>query len=102
MAGGVFNSGATVSLGPGNALTNAGTLSPGGVGVIQTTALSGNLVQSATGIFLTDINIAGATSDRINVSGTANLAGAVQLQVSNLTFAPWQQTIALGGGRHHQ
>jgi uncharacterized protein with beta-barrel porin domain len=98
MAGGVFNSGATVSLGPGNTLTNAGTLSPGGVGVIQTTALSGNLVQSATGIFLTDVNIAGATSDRINLSGTAKLAGSVQLQVSNLTFAPWQQTVLSAAG----
>jgi uncharacterized protein with beta-barrel porin domain len=98
MAGGVFNSGATVSLGPGNTLTNAGALLPGGAGVIQTTALSGNLVQTTTGIFLTDINIAGATSDRINVSGTAKLAGAVQLQVSNLTFAPWQQTILSAAG----
>jgi uncharacterized protein with beta-barrel porin domain len=99
MAGGVFNSGATVNLGAGNTLTNAGTLSPGGAGVIQTTALTGNLVQSATGRLLTDINVAGGPSDRINVSGTANLAGAVQLQVSNLSFAPWQATVlsATGG-----
>jgi uncharacterized protein with beta-barrel porin domain len=98
MAGGLFNSGATVNLGAGNTLTNAGTLSPGGAGVIGTTALTGNLVQTGTGIFLTDINIAGAASDRINVSGTANLAGAVQLQVSNLTFAPWQQTVLSAAG----
>ncbi|HEY0909934.1 MAG TPA: autotransporter domain-containing protein, partial [Bradyrhizobium sp.] len=98
MAGGLFNSGATVNLGAGNVLTNAGTLSPGGAGVIQTTALSGNLVQTATGRLLVDINVAGATSDRINVSGTANLAGAVQLQVSNPTFAPWQQTIVSATG----
>jgi uncharacterized protein with beta-barrel porin domain len=95
MAGGVFNSGATVDLGAGNTLTNAGTLSPGGAGAIQTTALTGNLVQTATGILFTDINIAGATSDRINVSGTANLAGTVQ---QNLTFAPWQQTILSAAG----
>jgi uncharacterized protein with beta-barrel porin domain len=99
MAGGVFNPGATVNLGAGNVLTNAGTLSPGGAGVIQTTALTGNLVQSATGRLLTDINIVGGTSDRVNASGTANLAGAVQIQVSNVTFAPWQQTVlsATGG-----
>ena len=99
MTGGVFNPGATVNLGAGNALTNAGTLSPGGSGVIQTTALTGNLVQTATGRLLTDVNISGGTSDRINVSGTANLAGAVQLQVSNLSFAPWQATVlsATGG-----
>jgi uncharacterized protein with beta-barrel porin domain len=98
MAGGFFNSGTTVNLGAANTLTNAGTLSPGGAGVIQTTALTGNLMQTATGRLLTDINIAGNTSDRINVSGTANLAGAVQLQVSNLTFAPWQQTILSAAG----
>ena len=98
MAGGLFNAGATVDLGAGNVLTNAGTLSPGGAGVIQTTTLTGNLVQSTTGRLVTDINIAGATSDRINVSGTANLAGTVQLQVSNLTFAPWQQTIVSAAG----
>jgi uncharacterized protein with beta-barrel porin domain len=98
MTGGLFNSGATVNLGSGNTLTNAGTLSPGGAGVIQTTALTGNLVQTGTGIFLADINIAGAASDRINVSGTANLAGSVQLQLSNLTFAPWQQTILSAAG----
>ena len=98
MAGGVFNSGATVNLGAGNALTNAGTLSPGGAGVIQTTALSGNLVQTVTGRLFTDINLAGATSDRVNVSGTANLAGAVQVQVVNPAFGAFQQTIVSAAG----
>ena len=95
MAGGFFDSGAIVNL---NTLTNAGTLSPGGAGVIQTTALTGNLVQTATGRLLTDINIAGATSDRINVSGTANLAGAVQVQVLNPTLGSWQQTVLSAAG----
>ena len=98
MAGGVFNAGATVDLGAGNTLTNAGTLSPGGAGVIQTTALSGNLVQTATGRLFTDINLAGATSDRVNVSGTANLAGAVQVQVLNPAFGAFQQTIVSAAG----
>ena len=98
MAGGFFNSGATVDLGAGNMLTNAGTLSPGGAGVIQTTALTGNLVQTATGRLFTDINIAGATSDRVNVSGTANLAGAVQVQVLNPALGAFQQTIVSAAG----
>jgi uncharacterized protein with beta-barrel porin domain len=99
MAGGLFNAGATVNLGAGNTLTNAGTLSPGGAGVIQTTALTGNLVQTATGRLLADLNIAGASSDRVNVSGTANLAGAVQLRVVNPALGAFQQTIlsATGG-----
>jgi uncharacterized protein with beta-barrel porin domain len=98
MAGGLFNPGASVDLG-GGSLTNAGTLSPGGAGTIQTTALTGNLTQAATGILLADINIAGATSDRFNVSGTANLAGSVHVQLSNATLGAWQQTVlsATGG-----
>jgi len=71
MAGGFFNAGTTVDLGAGNVLTNAGTLSPGGAGVIQTTALTGDLVQGASGKLLTDFNIASNTADRINISGTA-------------------------------
>jgi uncharacterized protein with beta-barrel porin domain len=98
MTGGIFNAGATVNLGAGNVLTNAGTLSPGGAGVIQTTALTGNLVQSATGRLFSDIDIAGATSDRVNVSGTANLAGGVQIQVSNVMLGPWQQTVLSAAG----
>jgi uncharacterized protein with beta-barrel porin domain len=98
MAGGLFNAGATVNLGAGNVLTNAGTLSPGGAGAIQTTALTGNLVQTSTGRLLTDINIAAATSDRVNVSGTANLAGAVQVQVLNPILGPWQQTVLSAAG----
>jgi uncharacterized protein with beta-barrel porin domain len=99
MAGGLFNAGATVNLGAGNVLTNAGTLSPGGAGVIQTTALTGNMAQTATGRLFTDINIAGGTSDRINVSGTAALSGAVQVQVQSPILGPWQQTVlsAVGG-----
>jgi uncharacterized protein with beta-barrel porin domain len=98
MAGGAFNSGATVNLGAGNTLTNAGTLSPGGAGVMQTTALTGNLVQTAAGRLVVDVNAANSASDRINVSGTANLAGGVQLQVSNLTFTPWQATVLSAAG----
>ena len=98
LAGGFFNSGATVDLGAGNVLSNAGPLSPGGAGVIQTTALSGNLAQTATGRLFTDINIAGNTSDRINVSGTANLAGAVQVQVLNPALGAFQQTILSAAG----
>lgn len=75
-AGGVFNTSATAAIGAGNTLTNAGDLSPGGVGALQTTALTGNLVQTGTGTFT--VNLSGAASDRINVSaGTATLEGTV-------------------------
>jgi uncharacterized protein with beta-barrel porin domain len=97
-AGGLFNAGVTVNLGAGNALTNAGTLSPGGAGAIQTTALTGNLTQTTTGRLAVDFNIAAATLDRINLSGTANLAGSVQLQASNPQLGAFQQTFLSAAG----
>jgi uncharacterized protein with beta-barrel porin domain len=96
--GGLFNTGAIVDLGAGNTLANAGTLSPGGAGLIQTTTLNGNLTQSATGILFADINLAGATSDLVNVSGAANLSGAVQVHVLNPQLGAFQQTILSAAG----
>ena len=87
----MFNAGATVNLGAGNTLTNQGTLAPGGSGTIQTTALTGNLVQSGTGTFAVDLNLAGATADRLNVTGSANLAGTVGVSVTTLPGALTQQ-----------
>src|ERR1700677_137271 len=82
----------------GNTLTNAGTLSPGGAGVIQATALTGNLVQTATGRLLTHINLAGGASGRVDVSGTAHLAGAGQVQLVNPVLGAYQQTILSAAG----
>ncbi len=89
-----FNPGGTVNLGTGNTLTNAGFLSPGQVGTVQTTALTGNLVQTGAGAFIVDIDEAGAGADRINVSGTANFAGLVAVNVINLTSASGSVVIA--------
>jgi uncharacterized protein with beta-barrel porin domain len=99
MAGGLFSAGTSVNLGAGNTLTNAGTLAPGGAGTVLTTALTGNLVQTTTGRLAVDFNMAGGSADRLNVSGTANLAGAVQLQVSTPKLGAFQQTVlsATGG-----
>jgi uncharacterized protein with beta-barrel porin domain len=98
MAGGLFNSGASVSLGESNTLTNAGTLSPGGAGTILTTALTGNLVQTTTGRLAIDFNMAGGSADRVNVSGSANLAGTVQLHLSNPQLGAFQQTVVSAAG----
>ena len=90
---GIVVNGGTVSGGSGagagvsfvggatNTLTNAGTLSPGGSGPIQTTALTGNLVQTGAGRVAVDLNMATGAADRLNVTGTANLAGTVVLNV---------------------
>ena len=72
--GATFNAGPVVVLGAANTLTNAGTLAPGGVGVIQTTALTGHFVHSGSGAFSIDANAAGH-ADRLTGSGTATLNG---------------------------
>lgn len=103
LAGGVFNSGATVDLGAGNTLTNSGTLAPGGAGTVQTTTLTGNFVQSASGTFAVDVNAASATADRLNVSGTAQLAGAVVPRFLNMSATQQAFTIvsATGGATNN-
>jgi outer membrane autotransporter protein len=73
--GATLNPGAMVKLGAGNTLNNSGDLSPGGKGVIQTTTLTGNLVQTSSGKLTVDVDPAAGRADRINVSGTARLAG---------------------------
>lgn len=83
-AGGVFDTLGTVIVGAGNALTNAGTVSPGGAGTIQMTALTGNFAQTADGVFAVDVDAGAVGADRLDVTGTATLAGSVALDFSNL------------------
>lgn len=82
-SGGLFNTGTTAFIGDGNLLHNAGTLSPGGAGKVRTTALTGNMVQTSGGSFAVDLNLGNATTDRVNVSGTAKLDGTVKVAVQN-------------------
>lgn len=91
-SGSLFQPGPIANLRATGVLTNAGTLAPGGVGAAPiTTALTGSLVQTASGTYAVDVTNAGA--DRINVSGTANLAGSVLPTVTPLTSARQQFTI---------
>ena len=83
LSGGVFNSGAIVNLGAGNALINTGVLSPGGTGLIQTTTLTGNLVQGSAGKLLIDFDQATNKTDRLNVTGSATLGGQVVVNLAN-------------------
>ena len=96
--GGVLNSGATLSVGAGNSLNNAGTLSPGGSGTVQTTALTGNLVQTGAGKFLVDVDPSAGTGDRFTASGTAGLAGTVQANVVNTARGNRSVTILTAAG----
>jgi len=56
----------------------AGVFSPGTMGTTGTLAIDGNLVMSSGTTFLVDIG-AGSTSDRLAVSGIANVGGIVNL-----------------------
>ena len=83
-SGGVFNMGSFVYLGDGNNLTNAGTLSPGGDSTVSTTKVTGNLIQTSSGKMRIDVDGIGTdSSDRIEVTGTADLAGQVDVTVLN-------------------
>ena len=71
-AGAVLLSGAEIDLGSTGTFYNAGTIAPGDVGTLQTTALTGNFVQNGNAVWYDDITPQ-FTSDRLNISGTANL-----------------------------
>ncbi len=96
--GGLFNSGNRVFLGAGETLLNMGTLSPGGGGAVQTTALTGNLEQTSKGQLATDLNLGAATNDRVNVTGTAKLDGTVKVAVQNPALLTQQFTILSAAG----
>ncbi len=80
---GIFISGSTVNLGPLGLLTNEGLLSPGGLGNVFTTNVTGSFVQTYSGVYDLDLQFLDQTSDRINMSGTANVAGAVSINILN-------------------
>ncbi len=95
---GVLNAGASVRIGAGSLLNNAGTLSPGGAGTVETTEMVGNLVQTESGVFEVDVDEANATADRINVSGTADLAGTVRVQAIGDVTGPQSNIILSAAG----
>lgn len=83
LEGGIFVAGTAVNLGSGNVLTNAGTLALGASGT-QTTALTGNFVQTATGTYNVTADWTTGAASRLDVSGTAALGGRVA--VNPLSF----------------
>jgi outer membrane autotransporter protein len=88
LQGGMFDTGAAVVLGAGNTLTNAGVLAPGGYYHLAATAITGNLVQTATGTTGVDLDIRSVATDRITVSGTASLSGRVLANLTDPLTAP--------------
>ncbi len=96
--GAIFNAGGIVNLGAGNLFSNSGTLSPGASGTVQTTAITGTLVQNGGGIFLVDVDPGTGTGDLVTVTETAALAGNVQAHVINPAFGDQSITILSAAG----
>ena len=96
-AGGTLNTGAVVRLGAAGSLTNAGTLNIGGTGRIATTAVAGNLAQTATGRLVVDTDHHAGTADRLDVQGTASLGGLVEVHAANINNRAVTILTATGG-----
>jgi hypothetical protein len=92
-AGASFESGTTVRLGTDKLLTNDGLLSPGGSGKLLGTAVTGRLAQGSSGTLLVDVDAMTQTADLVSVTGNANLAGRVRLEVQRP--APVQQRVVI-------
>ena len=88
-AGAAFNAGPIVALGTGassGTLTNRGTLSPAGAGVVGVTALTGNLGQP-DGTLAIDLDRKSQRADRLDVSGSASFGGRLVLSEMNAAAA---------------
>ncbi|MFN3547319.1 MAG: autotransporter domain-containing protein [Mesorhizobium sp.] len=96
-SGALFNMGSTVNIGADSALTNSGTLSPGGVGNVATTTLTGVLVNEATGTLLFDVDMDNSLADRIDVTNSASLDGDLRLNFVSANGTPDTYTIITTG-----
>lgn len=82
----------------GTTILGAGaTLSPGSSdGTIRTLSVAGNLTFNAASNFLVDVGT--STNDRVNVTGTANLAGTLTASALLGSYSPGQYTVLNAGG----
>jgi uncharacterized protein YhjY with autotransporter beta-barrel domain len=79
---GTFVTGASVV----GTLDNNGLLNPGGTGTFQTTQVTGNFTQGANGKLAADVDFGEKHADLVSISGTAALAGTVE--VNAITLLP--------------
>jgi Autotransporter beta-domain len=97
-AGARFYSASIINLNGGQ-LWNAGLLSPGGPGFIQSSNLNGSLVQTASGSYGVDLELKGPTSDFVHATGTAVLDGKVlPTIIANPASGKHQVTILTADG----
>ncbi len=72
---------------PSSLLTNEGELSVGGRDRTFATTMTGNLLQTDTATLLSDIDVGSNTSDVLVLSGFADIAGTVDVNVVNAGMA---------------
>jgi hypothetical protein len=89
---GTFNSGPTVVA---QTLTNNGLLAVGGTGVVGTTDLTGNFGQGAAGTLGVAINSLTRQASLLEVSGTAEIAGAIA--PTPIALLPGASTVVTAG-----
>ncbi|WP_260583342.1 autotransporter-associated beta strand repeat-containing protein [Sphingopyxis sp. PET50] len=77
-----------------------GTLSPGGDGTIGTLTVNGNLVFGAGSSFRVDVG--NGSNDRVNVTGTASLAGSLTAIAINGGFTSGTFTLLNAAERHQR
>jgi hypothetical protein len=94
-------SGARIALGAGEVFVNEGRLAPGGADRVQTTALLGDYRQSATGAYDADLDLRSGLADKLEVSGSAAVAGTVKVTPQNkgyVTSGEHRATLATAEG----
>lgn len=95
-----FTNTGTVEMGPAfdvgasGTFTNSGTMSPGGVGTVLTTSLTGVSTQSSDGVYVVDISTGGTDLIRFQTAGTV-LAGSVQGNAVSISSANGTALIGL-------
>ncbi|MEI9895020.1 MAG: hypothetical protein WDN28_14300 [Chthoniobacter sp.] len=100
-AGALLQSGDYIKLGAGNVLNDAGTISTGGIGVVQTTNLTGDFALTGDARWTFDLTPA-FSSDLFAISGTANLGSfvnRVDLNELGIANAPGTYNADHRGGR---
>ncbi|MEM9030618.1 MAG: hypothetical protein AAGC70_19830, partial [Pseudomonadota bacterium] len=96
--GGRLEAGAVVNLGTHGILENAGVFALESDNTIGTTALTGQLIQTSTGRYEVDVALTTRESDRIDVTGAADLSGKVSVTLDKLVVGQQDFTIVTASG----
>lgn len=98
LEGGVLDPRGVIALGVGGRLNNAGLIHVGGAGSIGTTRLTGDLVQTSTGVLRVGVDAANGRSDLLAIEGAAVLDGTVAVDVVSFRKGVTAPVITATGG----